>query len=111
GVAGSKEGIEEHRLTRRGSRGSLRVGYGAMVTTRQPSFRAALQIGKRVYLRHPTARDEDEYLALRRRSAAFLRRWEPAAPRGKTPDRLYADWLESRRDARPAKLPIRPQGR
>ena len=81
-----------------------------MAKARPSSLRAALQIGKRVYLRRPTSRDEDEYLALRRRSAAFLRRWEPAAPRGKTPDRLYADWLESGRDGRREKLLICRKG-
>jgi [ribosomal protein S5]-alanine N-acetyltransferase len=35
-----------------------------------------------VFLRRPVASDEDEFLALRKASAAFLSRWEPLAPRG-----------------------------
>src|SRR5262249_42162726 len=59
-----------------------------MAKSTPSSLRGACQIGTRVYLRRPTARDESEYVALRRRSATFLRRSEPAAPRGKTPSRL-----------------------
>lgn len=69
-----------------------------------------LQIGKRVYLRRPTERDEAEYVALRRRSATFLRRWEPAAPRGQTPHQLYAEWLKSAQDGRHEKLLICRKG-
>ncbi|HYB40303.1 MAG TPA: GNAT family protein [Candidatus Methylomirabilis sp.] len=81
-----------------------------MARASRSSRRAPLQIGKRVYLRRPTAHDEDEYLALRRRSAAFLRRWEPAAPRGRTPHQLYVDWLESARGGRHEKLLICRKG-
>jgi [ribosomal protein S5]-alanine N-acetyltransferase len=74
--------------------------------TRQPSRRRALQIGRRVYLRRPTRRDQDEYLTLRRRSADFLKRWEPAAPRGKRAAKLFAEWLRSGRGGRHEKLLI-----
>ena len=77
-----------------------------MARTRLPSCRRALQIGRRVYLRRPTRRDQDEYLTLRRRSADFLKRWEPAAPRGKRAAKLFAEWLRSSRGGRHEKLLI-----
>jgi ribosomal-protein-alanine N-acetyltransferase len=81
-----------------------------MATGGRSSLRAALQVGRRVYLRRPTARDESEYVALRRRSATFLRRWEPAPPRGKTPRRLFTEWLESAQGGRHEKLLICRKG-
>jgi [ribosomal protein S5]-alanine N-acetyltransferase len=39
--------------------------------------RRAIQSGERVFLFRPAARDEAEYLALRKKSSAFLRHWEP----------------------------------
>ena len=74
--------------------------------TKQPPRRRALEIGRRVYLRRPTGRDQDEYLALRRRSVAFLKRWEPLPRRGKRAARLFADWLRSSRGGRHEKLLI-----
>ena len=47
-------------------------------------LRRAVQTGRRVFLRRPAARDRDAYLRLRRRSAAFLRPWEPAPTRART---------------------------
>ncbi len=45
-------------------------------------LRAAVEIGERVFLRRPTARDEAEFLELLRVSRSFHRRWEPLPPRG-----------------------------
>src|SRR5215470_12580088 len=83
-----------------------------MAESTPSSLRGALQIGRRVYLRRPAARDEREYVALRRRSATFLRRWEPAAPRGKTPRQLFVEWLMSAHGGRHEKLLIcrKPDG-
>jgi ribosomal-protein-alanine N-acetyltransferase len=64
------------------------------------ALRQSVQAGQRVFLRKPAARDRDEYLGLRRRSAAFLRSWEPAPPRGRSQARQFADWLESSRGGR-----------
>lgn len=41
--------------------------------------------GSRVYLRVPTAADEEEFLALRRASRRFHSRWEAEPPRGVDP--------------------------
>ncbi len=41
----------------------------------------ATQIGKRVFLRPPTARDASEWCALRTASRPFLEPWEPRTPR------------------------------
>jgi [ribosomal protein S5]-alanine N-acetyltransferase len=70
------------------------------------SLRRAVEVGCRVYLRRPTPRDEHEYLMLRRRSAAFLKRWEPAPPRGRRAATLFDAWLRSRRNGRHEKLLI-----
>jgi [ribosomal protein S5]-alanine N-acetyltransferase len=40
----------------------------------------ALEVGSRVFLRHPTARDGAELQTLRRKSRAFLAPWEPKIP-------------------------------
>jgi ribosomal-protein-alanine N-acetyltransferase len=77
-----------------------------MASTRRAALRGALQVGRRVYLRRPTRRDESEYVALRQQSASFLRRWEPAPPRDRTARRLFAEWLESARSGRHEKLLI-----
>lgn len=63
-------------------------------------------VGERVFLRKPAARDRAEYLALRRHSARFLRRWEPRPPATRTASRQFADWLASARDGRHEKLLI-----
>jgi ribosomal-protein-alanine N-acetyltransferase len=63
-----------------------------------------VQVGRRVFLRKPAARDEDEYLALRRRSAAFLGSWEPLPARGSTSARQFAEWLRTSRRGRHEKL-------
>jgi ribosomal-protein-alanine N-acetyltransferase len=65
-----------------------------------------MQVGRRVFLRRPTARDRDAYLGLRRRSAAFLRSWEPAPSRGRTEIERFSDWLRSGRGGRHEKLLI-----
>ena len=70
------------------------------------SLRRAVEVGCRVYLRRPTPRDEHEYLMLRRRSAAFLKRWEPAPPRGRRAAMLFDAWRRSRRNGRHEKLLI-----
>jgi ribosomal-protein-alanine N-acetyltransferase len=64
----------------------------------------AVQTGARVFLRRPTARDRDAYLGLRRRSAAFLRSWEPAPSRGTTETKRFSAWLQSGRGERHEKL-------
>jgi ribosomal-protein-alanine N-acetyltransferase len=63
-----------------------------------------VHVGRRVFLRRPTARDRDAYLGLRRRSAAFLRSWEPAPSRGRTELERFSDWLQSGRGGRHEKL-------
>lgn len=40
----------------------------------------AIAVGKTVFLRYPTERDRDAFLALRRRSRAHLEPWEPRLP-------------------------------
>jgi [ribosomal protein S5]-alanine N-acetyltransferase len=65
-----------------------------------------IAVGERVALRKPTARDRDEYLALRRASARFLRRWEPRPIAGRSARQQFADWLASARDGRHEKLLI-----
>jgi [ribosomal protein S5]-alanine N-acetyltransferase len=70
------------------------------------ALRRAVEVGRRVFLRRPAGRDQNEYLTLRRRSAAFLKRWEPAAPRGKTAAEGFAEWLRTSRGDRHAKLLI-----
>ena len=57
-------------------------------------------------LRRPSARDRDEYLRLRRRSAAFLQPWEPKSPRGLSQARQFAGWLATSRRGRHKKLLI-----
>lgn len=59
-----------------------------------------------MYLRRPTSGDRQEYLALRRRSAAFLKRWEPAPARGERAAQRFAQWLRSGRGGRHEKLLI-----
>lgn len=49
-----------------------------------PEF-VALQTGERVFLRLPEAADQDEFLALRRASQEFHRRWEPRPVAGVDP--------------------------
>ena len=66
--------------------------------------RKSVQMGRRVFLRRPTVRDRDDYLGLRRRSAAFLRQWEPAPSRGRTEIERFSDWLQSGRGGRHEKL-------
>ena len=63
-----------------------------------------MQVGQRVYLRKPAARDRDEYLTLRRRSAKFLRPWEPLPLRGSTAAKQFAEWLRTSRRGRHEKL-------
>jgi [ribosomal protein S5]-alanine N-acetyltransferase len=61
-------------------------------------------VGERVFLRRPTARDRGQYLALRRRSASFLRPWEPRPPAKSTAARQFAAWLASAGGGRHEKL-------
>ncbi len=65
-----------------------------------------VQAGSRVLLRKPAVRDRDEYLRLRRRSAAFLRAWEPAPPRGRIEIERFAEWIRTARGGRHEKLLI-----
>lgn len=45
-----------------------------------PGLAAAVQVGQKVFLRHPSGADRVEYVALRRVSAAHLGPWEPTPP-------------------------------
>jgi [ribosomal protein S5]-alanine N-acetyltransferase len=45
----------------------------------------ATEVGERVFLRRPSASDEDEYCALLLASSAFHRRWMPRPPPGVDP--------------------------
>ncbi len=49
-----------------------------------PGLDRAVQIGALVFLRFPTRDDRDEFVALRRRSRAFLEPWEPRPPPGRS---------------------------
>lgn len=64
-----------------------------------------IAVGEGVFLRKPAARDREEYLALRRDSARFLRRWEPR-PIGTRSARGFAEWVASARGGRYEKLLI-----
>ena len=74
--------------------------------SRRPGARRAVAVGDRIFLKRPNGRDRDAYLALRHRSAAFLRRWEPVPPRGRTAADRFAAWLRSSRGGRHEKLLI-----
>lgn len=63
-----------------------------------------IAVGKRVLLRGPTPRDRRQYLDLRRRSAPFLRPWEPRPPARSTAAHQFAAWLASARSGRNEKL-------
>jgi [ribosomal protein S5]-alanine N-acetyltransferase len=82
------------------------MGSMASSRPRLSQSRQVAQAGRRVFLRKPTARDRDEYVRLRRRSAAFLKSWEPAPPRGRTAARQFVDWLRTSRRGRHEKLLI-----
>ena len=60
---------------------------------------AALIRGERVYLRHPTAADQKEYLSLRRASADFHRPWEPLPTVDPFSAEEYAAYLEGHGEA------------
>jgi [ribosomal protein S5]-alanine N-acetyltransferase len=66
--------------------------------------RRAIQTGDTVLLRRPTARDEEEYFALRRASAAFLRPWEPKAPKGADKHTAFRRMLAANRTRRCERL-------
>ncbi len=68
--------------------------------------RRAIQSGEIVFLRRPAARDEQEYFAVRRASAGFLRPWEPKAPRGANKHAAFRCMLASNRTRRCEKLLI-----
>jgi GNAT acetyltransferase-like protein len=63
-----------------------------------------MAVGKRIFLRRPVPQDRREYLALRRRSASFLRPWEPRPSGTSAAVRLFAAWLSSARSGRSEKL-------
>jgi [ribosomal protein S5]-alanine N-acetyltransferase len=44
--------------------------------------RQTLEVGPRVYVRHPQARDRESFVALRSASRETLERWEPRPPAG-----------------------------
>jgi ribosomal-protein-alanine N-acetyltransferase len=71
-----------------------------------PRMPIRIAVGERVFLRKPAARDREEYLALRRDSAWFLRRWESRPTATRTAARQFADWVASARDGRHEKLLI-----
>src|SRR5262245_5640623 len=73
---------------------------------RRPRHHGALETGRRVFLRRPLRGDAIEYVTLRRRSAEFLRRWEPLPPRRKTATTAFSEWFESRAGGRHEKLLI-----
>ena len=66
---------------------------------------ASLETGERVFVRNPVAGDRDEWVALRRRSRAFLRPWDPRPPRGFDPygpeafDRMLRGLRDPRRES------------
>ncbi|MFO0826832.1 MAG: GNAT family protein [Phycisphaerales bacterium] len=66
----------------------------------------AVRLGERVFLRPPTPSDEDEFAALRRRSLARLRPWEPLPPPGvsRAPSQLFERLLAQRRSEHCSKL-------
>jgi ribosomal-protein-alanine N-acetyltransferase len=66
--------------------------------------RRAILTGDTVFLRRPGVRDEEEYFALRRASAAFLRPWEPKAPRGASKHAGFLRMLAANRTRRCEKL-------
>ena len=74
--------------------------------TRRTRPRGSLQTGRRVFLRRPARRDADEYVSLRRRSAAFLRPWEPLPPKARRATTLFTEWLDSGKGGRHDKLLI-----
>lgn len=51
-------------------------------TTPPRGLSRAIQTGDLVFLRYPTPRDRDEFIALRRASRKYLERWEPIPPKG-----------------------------
>ncbi|HZW09550.1 MAG TPA: GNAT family protein [Phycisphaerales bacterium] len=61
----------------------------------------AVEIGSTVYLRYPTARDREQYVALRQRSREHLERWEPRPPDGSDAfgEAQFERLLRSRRSA------------
>lgn len=65
---------------------------------------SAIAVGKRIFLRRPAPQDRREYLALRRRSASFLRPWEPRPSAKSAAARQFAAWLSSARSGRSEKL-------
>jgi [ribosomal protein S5]-alanine N-acetyltransferase len=67
-------------------------------------LKATVAVGTRIFLRRPTPHDRRQYLALRRRSASFLRPWQPRPPTGSTAARQFAAWLASARSGRSEKL-------
>lgn len=42
----------------------------------------AMEIGRAVYVRHPTPADREQFVAVRRASKSYLAKWEPRPPRG-----------------------------
>src|SRR5258705_13803022 len=73
-----------------------------------PRARVRTAVGKRVFLRKPAGRDRAEYLALRRDSARFLRRWEPQPTPRRTAARQFADRVASSGGRRHEELLTRP---
>ncbi len=67
---------------------------------------STIAVSDRVFLRKPTPRDREEYLALRRRSALFLRPWEPRPTATSMANQRFAEWVASARDGRHEKLLI-----
>ncbi|MEM7308168.1 MAG: GNAT family protein [Planctomycetota bacterium] len=70
--------------------------------------RGAVEAGERVFLRRPRARDEEEFVALLKKSRPFLRPFEPRPPRGVSaagPER-FATLLRASRGKRGEKLLI-----
>jgi ribosomal-protein-alanine N-acetyltransferase len=66
----------------------------------------SIQSGERVFLCRPAARDEAEYFALRKKSGAFLRRWEPRVSQSTDQKTAFNRMLTANRTHRCEKLLI-----
>jgi [ribosomal protein S5]-alanine N-acetyltransferase len=88
----------------RSTRASPTERARARTSRRPPGLGSAIAVGKRVFLRKPTARDRRAYIAVRRRSAPFLRPWEPRPSAKSTATRQFVAWVAAARGGRHEKL-------
>ncbi len=77
-----------------------------MSPERRGAPRSAVRVGERTFVRYPTRRDRDEYLALIRQSADFHRRFAPPHPDDPDPfgPGAFARVLSGARSARSRRL-------